>query len=300
MKKSKVLVVFIYIIFSQTFSFASVEEKLAAEGLSRDCEIVDEILGRDSLNKLQKAYMLRVEFECFAKTEMANDNIDAVVDRKDQYEYEVNRVIQEMSQTNKEFSLFILELNLRLPLNEENYEFLTKMLVEKTNQNPPFDETGEHPFQPEVFIFSNYENIARKYYSSGMQEDGQRIINELKLLPYQDSGGIILLQDRMARVYERWQEKQMNSSQRSDDVARTVSDSTVDEDKSLQNSEVALRDSIVEVGTADGTNLGEEDLRADTIEHSGFTKLTRVLLVAVGIIIGIVLLLLHYSNKKKQ
>jgi hypothetical protein len=99
------------------------------------------------------------------------------------------------------------ELNLRLPLNEENYEFLTKILVEKTIQNPPFDETGEHLFQPEVFTFKQYENIARKYYSNGMQEDGERIINELKLLPYQDSGEIILLQDRMASVYDRWKEK---------------------------------------------------------------------------------------------
>ncbi len=196
---------FLMALFVSSFVFSdneysSREKYLQSIGLSDSCDSIKDKINNEVSNVLVVIYYLGVEFRCFKKN---NKKIkkELLVKIWSEYSGSINGVFKKKFNADTKYNLDLVEINMGQPWNAENNEKIKKYYIEMTLENPPFDETGEHPFKPEVFLFKQYEDIASAYFAAGMPEEGERIIQELGKLPHQSEGKVQNLMDEMKVIY---------------------------------------------------------------------------------------------------
>lgn len=164
------------------------------------CENASEWYKKLSATTLEKAYSLNHVIYCAGKSRLEKISSeewftsDFFIENKK----ELNRLISvaEFSQENVELIYWFVR---KFYLTPQSNEIVRKAFLVELDKHQDFYGTdGDHPYQPHVMTFDHYTSIASKYYSNGMYDEGKRILNELRELPYQD----ILKIDKEISDYE--------------------------------------------------------------------------------------------------
>jgi len=153
------------------------------------CDNASEWYKELSTTTLEKAYALKYIVSCTGRSRLERISSEEwfTSDFFIQNKKELNRLISvaEFSQEDVELIFWFVG---KFYLTPKSNELVRKAFLVELDKHQDFYGTdGDHPYQPHIMTFDHYTRIASKYYSNGMYDEGKRVLNELRELPYQDT-----------------------------------------------------------------------------------------------------------------
>lgn len=206
------ITVFIFTLSLDSFGFMKISSRDALA-----CKQASQLLDMSLNTKLEEAYYLRHVIFCsrldenkhFTNSEWLSSgyfirNMSIV-----------NSLIIEADYSIEKVGL-IDELTGQFFVSPEANEIIRLGLLESLAKDSSYYDSDEHPYEENKVIEENYFAIAIAYYDSGMNEDGHRVLNELRQLPYQYLPNIDATQIRGEQIYEKWVTKQSELVEKSE------------------------------------------------------------------------------------
>lgn len=198
-------IVLVFMTFFTVNSFAFVNIKdISVES----CNAVNKLLGSE-ISKLERAYYHSYTIFCRRKLEFPHLSNETWFSSK--YYLKninlVNQLISEANLNNEGIELIDLMRN-KFYLTLQNHERLKKSMLKHLVEDSSYYEEGTHSFEQHVMAEELYTDIASRYYSNGMKEDGERVLNELRKIPHQYLPRIDIAQKRYEASFNDWKVKQ--------------------------------------------------------------------------------------------
>lgn len=181
------------------------------------CTKVKELLDLNN-TKLEEAYYLNAILACGSSNDYKNYSRDEWLASNfyTQHRKRINDLVFEADYKIEDVELIALLKN-KFYLTPKNHERIKKGYLASLEIDSSHLEGGEHPYEPHKMAESLYFDISSRYYANGMKDDGDRILDELRQLPYQYLPDIERAQKWGHEAYSRWELEQKKTQDNATD-----------------------------------------------------------------------------------